>query len=252
MFFDSSKTKDGVIIGCVLIDPKSRKKIISSRLEFECTNNTAKYESLVQGLKKAIDLEVKHLKVFGDSEIIVRQVRNTIHFLSPHLKAYQQEVWNFLYSFDAFNINSIPHDQNVDVDILANATSRFMPPDDGFSIELMFRPSIPDNVTSWRVFDCDSQIFNFLTSLDTFQNSVIDDEIHQQELQYYREETDKIKTNCVPKNVLTLEKLFDLQSKFRRPTNLKTNNSMMMHFLVNLGTYEQPKYVNLGTYCSDS
>jgi hypothetical protein len=226
--------------------------LISCRLEFECTNNTVEYEALVQGLKKSIDLKVKYLKVFGDSEIIVRQVRNTIHCMSPHLKSYQQEVWNLLYSFDAFNINSIPRDQNIDADILANATSRFMPPDDGFSIEMMFRPSVPDNVTSWRVFDNDSQIINFLTSSDTFQDSVIDDEVHQQELQTYREETNKVKTNCVPKNVLTLEKLFDLQSKFRRPANPKTNNSTMMHFLVNLGTSEQPKYVNLGTCCSDS
>jgi hypothetical protein len=164
---------------------------------------------------------VKYLKVFGDSEIIVRQVRNTIHCLSPHLKAYQQEVWNFLYSFDAFNITSIPCDQNIDADILANATSRFIPPDDGFSVEMIFRPSILDNITNWRVFDGDTQIINFLTSSDTFQDAVIDDEAHQQELQTYRDEANKVKTNCVPKNVLTLEKLFDLQSKFRRPANLK-------------------------------
>ena len=32
---------------------------MSCRLEFECTNNTAEYEALVQGLKKAIELKVK-------------------------------------------------------------------------------------------------------------------------------------------------------------------------------------------------
>jgi hypothetical protein len=67
-----------------------------------------------------------------------------------------------------------------------------------------------------------------------------------------RDEANKVKENCVPKNVLTLEKLFDLQSKFRRPANPKTNSSTMMHFLVNLGTSEQPKYVNLGTCCSEA
>jgi hypothetical protein len=80
---------------------------------------------------------------------------------------------------------------------------------------------------------------------------VIDDEVHQQELQTYREETNKVKTNCVTNNILTLETLFDLKSKFRRPTNKKTNNSSMIHFLVNLVTSEQPKYVNLGTCCLD-
>jgi ribonuclease HI len=50
------------------------------------------YEALLQGLKKVVDLEVKKIKVFDYSEIVIRQVRNTIHFLSSHLKHYQQEV----------------------------------------------------------------------------------------------------------------------------------------------------------------
>jgi ribonuclease HI len=51
---------------------KKCKTLISCHLEFECTNNIVEYEALVQGLKKAIDLKVKCLRVFGDSEIIVR------------------------------------------------------------------------------------------------------------------------------------------------------------------------------------
>jgi len=76
-------------VGCILIDPKGKHHFLFCRLEFECTNNTAEYEALVQGLKKVVDLNVKELKVLRDSEIIVRQVRNTIHCNSPHLKNYQ-------------------------------------------------------------------------------------------------------------------------------------------------------------------
>ena len=71
---------------------KKNKHFISCRLEFECTNNTAEYEALIQGLKKEIEFKVKNLKVYGDSKIIVKQVQNTIHCLSPHLKGYQNEV----------------------------------------------------------------------------------------------------------------------------------------------------------------
>ena len=92
MLFDVSKTQDGVRVGCVLIDPRQGKMLISCHLEFECTNNTVEYEALVQGLKKAIDLKVKYLKLFGDFEIIVRHVRNTMHCMSLHIKAYEQEV----------------------------------------------------------------------------------------------------------------------------------------------------------------
>jgi hypothetical protein len=80
--------------------------------------------------------------------------------MSPHLRDYQQEVWNLLYLFDAFNISSIASDHNIDVDILANVTSRFVPIDDGFLVEMMFRPSILDNITNWIVFDCNTWIIN--------------------------------------------------------------------------------------------
>jgi hypothetical protein len=79
LYFDGSKLQEGSGAGCIFIDPKGKHHFLSCRLEFECTNNTVEYEALVQGLKKAIDLNVKELKVFGDSEIIVIQVRNTIH-----------------------------------------------------------------------------------------------------------------------------------------------------------------------------
>ena len=52
LYFDSSKTLEGSGYGCVLIDPEKNKHFLSCRLEFECTNNTAEYKALVQGLKK--------------------------------------------------------------------------------------------------------------------------------------------------------------------------------------------------------
>ena len=74
LFFDGSKTLEGSGAGCVLIDPKKNKHFLSCRLEFECPNNTAEYEALVQRLRKEIELKEKNLKVFGDSEIIVKQI----------------------------------------------------------------------------------------------------------------------------------------------------------------------------------
>ena len=56
------------------MDPGNNKHFLSCRLEFECTNNTVEYEALVQGLNKAIEFKVKNLKVYGDYEIIVKQV----------------------------------------------------------------------------------------------------------------------------------------------------------------------------------
>ena len=79
-----------------MIDPRKNKHFLACRLDFECTNNTAEYEALVQGIRKAIEFKVKNLKVFWNSEIIVKQIQNQIHCISPHLKAYQSEVWDLL------------------------------------------------------------------------------------------------------------------------------------------------------------
>jgi hypothetical protein len=88
---------------------------------------------------------------------------------------------------------------------LANATSKYTPLNDGFFVEIMYRPSIPDNIMNLRVFNNDTQIINFLTNSDVFQESVIDDEAHEQELQSYQDEANKIKTNSIPKSMLSLE-----------------------------------------------
>ena len=61
---------------------------------------------------------------------------------------------------------------------------------------------------------------------------------------------DIVKGNSMPKVVRTLEGMFDLQSKFQKPVNVKMDNSSMQHELVNLGSEAEPKYANLGKCCS--
>ena len=137
------------------------------RIEFECTNSTAEYEALVQVLYKEIDLGVKYLRVYGDSKIIFKQVRNTIHYIFGHLKHYQSLVQSLTSHFLAFNILFIPRIQNANIDLIANVASIIIPSEDYsphiFSIELIFRPYIPDNVTNWRVSNDNKDVLTFLT-----------------------------------------------------------------------------------------
>ena len=44
--------------------------------------------------------------------------------------------------------------------------------------------------------------------------------------------------------------MFDLDNKFRRPTNVKTHSSSLQFELINLGTKVKPRYVDLGKCCS--
>ena len=72
LFFDGSKSLEGAGVGFILKDTKETKKLIACIQEFPCTNNTAEYESLLQGLTKAVYLKAEKIKVFGDSKIIIK------------------------------------------------------------------------------------------------------------------------------------------------------------------------------------
>ena len=56
--------------------------------------------------------------------------------------------------------------------------------------------------------------------------------------------------NTIPKNIIRLEKYFDLQDKFRKPKNTKTNRSSLKYEVVNLNMEQHPENINLGTNCS--
>ena len=72
LYFDGSRNKEGANVGCLLIDPHGNRTMIACHLEFECTNNDAKYEALIQGFGKAIDLKVKSIEVFGDPRLVIK------------------------------------------------------------------------------------------------------------------------------------------------------------------------------------
>ena len=47
---------------------------------------------------------VKCLKVFGDSELIVNQVKGLHVIDNDTLKSYKNKVWDEIENFDAFNL----------------------------------------------------------------------------------------------------------------------------------------------------
>ena len=55
----------------MLISPQNDVISMSYKSSFEYTNNMAKYEALILGLKAALDIGVTQLHIFGDSQLIV-------------------------------------------------------------------------------------------------------------------------------------------------------------------------------------
>ena len=69
-------------------------------------------------------------------------------------------------------------------DSLATSTSNFNVPENPigrYEIEVRHRPSIPNNVKNWQVFEDDKQIHQFLTLAGDFEGAVVDKENEIQE-----------------------------------------------------------------------
>ena len=75
LHFDGVVGKDGVGVGVCVSDPNHENHLCSYKLYFDCTNNVAEYEALILGIKTLKELKVKNVFIYGDSELIINQVK---------------------------------------------------------------------------------------------------------------------------------------------------------------------------------
>jgi hypothetical protein len=162
-------------------------------------------------------------------------------------------VHKLIEHFKSFNIIAIPRVKNILFNSLAITTSRLSPLEDyedsWFTVELLYKPSVPNNISNWKVFEGDEQIINILTNQDNFKDLAIDDEVFQEQSMENDPRTDqpidKSKSHTIPKGISNLENLFDLKEIFKGSKIAKTGSSYPMHENINLGTPKNPKNVNL-------
>jgi ribonuclease HI len=132
MFFDGASSWEGAGAGVLFVAPGDEFIIpFSYRLQWDIdyTNNVCEYEALVLGLEAARKLKIENLIVYGDAELIVKQIRQQYQAKHPRLRSYRNCAWDLIeFFFSSFNIHHIPRIENQQVDSLAKATATFMPP----------------------------------------------------------------------------------------------------------------------------
>ena len=62
LYFDISRNKHGTDVGCLLIHPCGKKTYSVIQLEPGCIDTVAESEILMQGLRKAINMNVKYIE----------------------------------------------------------------------------------------------------------------------------------------------------------------------------------------------
>jgi ribonuclease HI len=107
-------------IGVVISDPQGRTvKEIKLYLGM-ATNNVAEYRALIYALEKAWHLGASKVRIYLDSELVVRQMRGEYKVREAHLKILNQQAVEALNHFSKYSIDHIPREENRRADQLAN------------------------------------------------------------------------------------------------------------------------------------
>ena len=126
MVFDGAVNSYGNSIGEVIITPQGTHFPFTTRFTFKCTNNMAEYEACIMGLEEAMNLRIKYLDVFGDSSLVVNQIKGEWETNKPGLIPYRDYARRILTFFTKVEFHHIPPDENRMADALATLASMIM------------------------------------------------------------------------------------------------------------------------------
>ena len=105
-------------IGVILKSPKGDKLKYVARLQYQNTNNEAKYEALLKGLKLAKSLGAESVIVHGDSQFIINQVNGMCEVKESQMKKYLNKVRQLVKKFKKASFVQLLREENIEADAL--------------------------------------------------------------------------------------------------------------------------------------
>jgi formyltetrahydrofolate-dependent phosphoribosylglycinamide formyltransferase len=86
----------------------------------QTTNNVAEYTAVKEALVAAKDIGVQSVRLFADSQLLVRQLNGQYKVKSDNLKQLYADCMELLVSFGSWQAVHIPREQNTEADAMAN------------------------------------------------------------------------------------------------------------------------------------
>jgi ribonuclease HI len=106
--------------GAVIEDEMGRPVVKLSAYLGAQTNNYAEYAGLLAALSYAQRHGFKALKIYSDSELMVRQINGQYKVNHPALKELHAKAIKMIEDLEAFEINHVLREKNREADWLAN------------------------------------------------------------------------------------------------------------------------------------
>lgn len=116
--FDGGGRNGGPLACAAIITQEGRAVAREARLLDRGTTNTAEYEGLLLGLRLARSLAVEELVVYGDSRLVVMQVRGEWAVKNRILGELRARARAELRRFDMWRLLWTPREKNAAADAL--------------------------------------------------------------------------------------------------------------------------------------
>jgi ribonuclease HI len=84
------------------------------------TNNIAEYTAAIMGMEHAVKLGASSVRLFADSELLVKQLNGQYKVKNEGLKPLYQKVKELIAKIGTVDVQYIPRARNKEADALAN------------------------------------------------------------------------------------------------------------------------------------
>ncbi|XP_012482933.1 uncharacterized protein LOC105797520 [Gossypium raimondii] len=92
-------------------------------LNFDGASNAVEYEACIMGIRAAIERKIKVLEVYGDSALVIYQLKGEWETRDPKLISYRKLVLELMKEFEDITFYYLPRDENQMADALATLAS---------------------------------------------------------------------------------------------------------------------------------
>ena len=115
---DGAANAQGSRAGLILTSSEGIDIEYALRFRFQASNNEAEYEAIIAGLNLAHSIEVDHLEVCSDSQLVVRQIEDTYEAKGEKMILYLKKVQELLKKLMLVHVRHIPKAENSRADAL--------------------------------------------------------------------------------------------------------------------------------------
>ncbi|XP_050890806.1 uncharacterized protein LOC127096254 [Lathyrus oleraceus] len=125
LVFDSASNALCNGIRVIITSPTDHHILFTTRLCFDYTNDMAEYKACILEIDVSIDLRIGILEVYGDSTLVIYQIKGDWETLHPNLIPYRDHILKLIPYFDDITFHHIPREENQLADALDTLSSMF-------------------------------------------------------------------------------------------------------------------------------